>query len=105
MLYGGATLQPLEGAQGSLSSTTSIGGLRMGQVKIILLDLGLREWLFSLDPLVLSNPHALQLGSCIFLFRPREDDLSEPWKEIIFLFFLTLQFPREESSKLQWVMN
>lgn len=101
MLYIGATLQPLEGAQGSLSSTTSTQGLRMGQVKIILLDLGLQEWLFSLDPLILSYPHALQLGSCIFLFKPREDDLSEPWKEVILPFLLTPTFPREESSKLQ----
>lgn len=59
MLYIGAMLQPLEGAQGSLSSTISPQGLRMGQVKIILLNLGLHGWLFSLDPLVLSYPHAL----------------------------------------------
>lgn len=54
MLYIGAMLQPLEGAQGSLFSTPQ--GLRMDQVKIILLNLGLQGWLFSLDPLVTLLP-------------------------------------------------
>lgn len=73
MVYIGVTLQPLEGAQGSLYSTASTQGLRMGQVEIILLDLGLQEWLFSLDPLVYSLTH---MPSSLGASRTREDGLS-----------------------------